>query len=60
MKTKGLSTAEKMSLVQYHGECLARAFHAVRSPSRTEMIESAERALVLIKSIPKVEFAIEE
>ena len=57
---KQLSTSEKMNLLQHHGQVLATAFRGVRSPHRTDLLESAERALALIKSIPKIEFAIEE
>lgn len=60
MATKGLSTTEKMSLIRHHGERLAGAFQSVRSPNRADLIENAERALALIKSIPKIEYAIEE
>lgn len=60
MATKGLSTAEKMSLLQHHGEVIASAFRGVQSPDRRDLIESAERAMSLIKSIPKIEYAIEE
>lgn len=59
-KKAGLTTLEKMSLVRHHGEVIAGAFNTVQSPNRTDLIASAERALALIKSIPKVEFAIEE
>jgi hypothetical protein len=57
---KSLTTSEKMSLLQHHGEVLAGAFRGVQSPHRGDLLESAERALALIKSIPKIEFAIEE
>jgi hypothetical protein len=57
---KRLTTGEKMSLLQYHGQALASAFRGVQSPHRDDLLESAERALALIKSIPKIEFAIEE
>jgi hypothetical protein len=60
MATKGLTIPEKMSLLQHHGEVIASAFRGGRSPDRSNLIESAERALALIKSIPKIEFAIEE
>ena len=52
---KGLSTREKMSLLRHHGEVISTAFIGVRSPNRSELIESAERALALIKSIPKID-----
>lgn len=57
---KGLSVGEKMALLQYHGEALAGAFRAVRSPHKDDLIEHAERALALINSIPKIEYAIDE
>lgn len=57
---KGLTTAEKMSLVRYHGEALSRAFLAIQSPHRQDLIEHAEKVLALVKSIPKLEYAIEE
>jgi hypothetical protein len=60
MATKGLTTTEKMSLLRHHGEVIASAFKGVRSPDRRDLLASAERALALIKSIPKIEYAIEE
>ena len=53
-----LETHEKINLLRYHGECLSRAFiSGIGSPSRPDLIQNAERALEIIKSIPKVHFA---
>lgn len=60
MATKELSVVEKMHLLHCHGEKLAGAFRGGRLPDRADLIESAERAMTLIKSIPKTEFAIED
>ena len=57
MGTK-LSTSEKISLLQHHGEALSGAFTGIQSPDRDELIEHATRALAIIKSIPKIEFSI--
>lgn len=55
-----LTTGEKMALLRYHGEALARAFSGIQSPYRGDLIERAERALAIIKSIPRIEFALED
>lgn len=57
---KTMTVGEKIALLQYHGQALASAFSAVRSRNKSDLIEHAERALALIKSIPKIEYAIEE
>jgi hypothetical protein len=54
-----LSVQERKELLRYHGECLSRAFCGIPSPQRADMLHHAERALQLLKSIPKIEFAIE-
>jgi hypothetical protein len=51
---KALSDSEKMELLRYHGERLSRAFLGIHT--RDEMIDHAQRAIEIIKSIPKIQF----
>ena len=55
-----MTTGEKMNLLRYHGECLARSFTGIGENHKDEMLDHAERAIALIKSIPKIEFSIEQ
>ena len=56
---KSLTTSEKYSLIRHHAECLGLVGMTVSSRSRSELIESAERIIALLKSVPKIEFGDE-
>ena len=55
---RSLSDGEKKELLRYHGQVLAKAFTGLTSTYRDDLIEHAEKAIELIKSIPKIEFSI--
>lgn len=57
---KTMTSSEKFSLIRHHGESLARSGLGIPATKRGDVVESAQRILELAKSIPKIEWGIEE
>ncbi len=57
---KALSVGEKFELIRHHGDGLARTGTGARSALRSEVLESAQRIIELAKSIPKLEWGVED
>lgn len=56
---KPMSVGEKFGMIRYHGEQLSRT-NLGRADRRSDIIESAQRIIELVKSIPKAEMAPED
>lgn len=56
---KPLTVSEKFGIIREHGERLSRV-NLSFSNHRSEIIESAQRIIELVKSIPKVHFSSED
>lgn len=56
---KALTTGEKLGLIRHHGQSLASTGHSIRMPTKSDILESAQRIIDLAKSIPKTELGIE-
>lgn len=56
---KALTTSEKLGLIRHHAHSLANTGCSVMMPTKSDILESAQRIIELAKSIPKVELGIE-
>lgn len=57
---KTMTVGEKFSLIRYHGDILAVVASGIPMTKRSEVLESAQRIIELAKSIPAVEWGIED
>lgn len=53
---KPLTVSEKFTLIRQHGDAISRTMMSVQAPSRSDILERAQRIIELTKSIPKAEF----
>jgi hypothetical protein len=59
LEMKALTTSEKFGLIRQHGERLAMAGRGIPITRQSDVVESAQRVIELVQSIPKSELGIE-